>query len=189
MVKVETSPRKQRVMRGPWLVYIIQSTTSTRTYVGCTNNFARRIRQHNGDLAGGAKYTAGNLWAPVVLVEGFSDDQRHALQFEWALKHRKRRGTGNGSGVERRIRSLHQLLGQERVTSKAPPLIDVDICLTWHSAEACDFFKSLITASPLPMAPTEIMASRGDSTMENAQDAKLLLDAEDNINDDAIPVL
>ena len=27
------------------------------TYNGCTNNFKRRIRQHNGEIVGGAKCT------------------------------------------------------------------------------------------------------------------------------------
>ena len=32
-------------------------------------NFPRRLRQHNGEIAGGAKYTRkGGLWTPIWLV-------------------------------------------------------------------------------------------------------------------------
>lgn len=138
-------------MKGPWLVYIIQSTTSARTYVGCTNNFARRIRQHNGDLVGGAKYTRGNSWAPVVLCKGFADDQRHALQFEWRLKERKGRVKSGCSGVDRRVTSLHRLLGLDKVTAKAPPLCDTQVTLEWHSSSARSFFADLLASAPLPL--------------------------------------
>lgn len=36
-------------------VYIIEF--GQYSYVGMTNNFFRRIRQHNGEISGGAKYT------------------------------------------------------------------------------------------------------------------------------------
>ncbi|OGF40391.1 hypothetical protein A2477_02715 [Candidatus Falkowbacteria bacterium RIFOXYC2_FULL_47_12] len=32
-----------------WLVYIIYSKKSNKTYVGSSNNFKRRITQHNGN--------------------------------------------------------------------------------------------------------------------------------------------
>ena len=45
------------------------------TYVGCTNNPLQRIRQHNQEISGGAKYTSskGNLWEIIVLFEGFNN--------------------------------------------------------------------------------------------------------------------
>lgn len=43
--------------RGRQFVYILQSKAApTRTYVGVTNDIHRRLRQHNGHLAGGARY-------------------------------------------------------------------------------------------------------------------------------------
>jgi predicted GIY-YIG superfamily endonuclease len=59
-----------------------------RTYVGATVNFDRRLRQHNGEIKGGASYTrTGSGWQPVWLVHGFRS-QRECLQFEWAVKVR-----------------------------------------------------------------------------------------------------
>lgn len=52
-----------------------------------TNNITRRLRQHNGELVGGAKATS--RMRPVhlyCLIEGFPD-QIKALQFEWRVKH------------------------------------------------------------------------------------------------------
>ena len=39
-----------------YLVYILKS--DKYSYVGMTNDFLRRFRQHNGELKGGAKYTS-----------------------------------------------------------------------------------------------------------------------------------
>ena len=32
--------------------YILISNTNTRTYIGCSNNINRRLRQHNGEIVG-----------------------------------------------------------------------------------------------------------------------------------------
>ena len=77
---------------GPYSVYVIREVGGRgRTYVGKTNDLARRIRQHNGELAGGARATRGGAWEYALVVRGFECD-RHALQAEWRLK-RERRAT------------------------------------------------------------------------------------------------
>jgi putative endonuclease len=46
-----------------WFVYVLVSTGG-RTYVGIATDVARRLRQHNGELAGGARATRGHRpWA------------------------------------------------------------------------------------------------------------------------------
>lgn len=44
-------------MNNNYIIYLLYNTKSTCIYVGITNNPNRRIRQHNGELVGGAKYT------------------------------------------------------------------------------------------------------------------------------------
>ena len=44
-------------MNNNYIIYLLYNTKSNCTYVGITNNPNRRIRQHNGELVGGAKYT------------------------------------------------------------------------------------------------------------------------------------
>ena len=67
-------------------VYVLANTVDLRTYVGCTNDFARRRRQHCGFLVGGAKATRGcTTWYFHACVTGFAS--RHmALSFEWYVK-------------------------------------------------------------------------------------------------------
>ena len=68
-----------------WLCYLLLSEDDVHTYIGCTNDFPRRLRQHNG--RGGARYTRGHRpWRARFLVRGFASG-RSALQFEWAWKH------------------------------------------------------------------------------------------------------
>lgn len=40
-----------------WLCYTLLSHTGKHTYVGATCNLSRRVRQHNGEITGGAKAT------------------------------------------------------------------------------------------------------------------------------------
>ena len=46
-----------------WWVYVLVSVGDKRTYVGVTTDLQRRLRQHNGELTGGARSTrAGRPW-------------------------------------------------------------------------------------------------------------------------------
>lgn len=74
---------------NPWSVYLIYN--GNRTYVGSTTNVVRRLRQHNGEIVGGARSTrayAGS-WYLVTAVTGFSD-RSSACRWEKIVKSRAR---------------------------------------------------------------------------------------------------
>ena len=60
----------------------------TRTYIGATTDVDRRLRQHNGELSGGARKTSQRpgQWYRVCYLRGFTS-WREALQVEWRWKH------------------------------------------------------------------------------------------------------
>ena len=67
-----------------WQVYLLQCADSS-LYAGVTTDLARRIQQHNGQLAGGARYTRARR--PVALVWSKACDSRSdAQQREQALR-------------------------------------------------------------------------------------------------------
>lgn len=56
----------------------------TRTYVGWTLDLERRLKEHNGTAAGGAKFTRGQVWN-LVYAEKYRT-KRKAMAREYALK-------------------------------------------------------------------------------------------------------
>jgi putative endonuclease len=67
-----------------WYVYIVKCVDGT-LYTGVTTDIERRLRQHNGDLVGGAKYT--RVRRPVQMVwREEQPDQSSACQREAAIK-------------------------------------------------------------------------------------------------------
>ncbi|EPY49714.1 structure-specific endonuclease catalytic subunit [Schizosaccharomyces cryophilus OY26] len=70
--------------------YLIQSkkkASSRSLYIGSTPNPIRRLRQHNGEIQGGAwKTRNGRPWIVLCLVHGFPN-KISALQFEWIWQH------------------------------------------------------------------------------------------------------
>jgi len=93
-----------------WICYILQSHKfpgkNPRTYVGITNDLTKRLRQHDGEISGGAKSTAGKgPWKIAAFVGGFTGKQE-ALQFEWRMHHPGFRG----HGLEYRRKSLEKCL-------------------------------------------------------------------------------
>jgi len=67
-----------------WHVYLVECADSTY-YCGVTNNIGRRLKQHNGQLAGGAKYTRARR--PVrLLVAVACPDKSTACSLEYAIK-------------------------------------------------------------------------------------------------------
>ena len=82
-----------------------------RTYVGATLDVDRRLRQHNGELAGGARATSmvPGGWYRVCYVSGF-ENQREALRFEWWWKRRSSKF--KGSALERRQAALEAMVAE-----------------------------------------------------------------------------
>ena len=86
--------------------------------MGATVDLDHRLRQHNGEICGGAKATAKcpGGWQRLCHVEGFANEGA-ALQFEWAWKNWTKKC--RGGALERRIRGLFALVNSEKATSKA----------------------------------------------------------------------
>ena len=110
-----------------WSLYVIANRGCT--YVGVSPDPVRRLRQHNGEIKGGAKYTTskGSGWKHICLVSGFRT-KIEAMQCEWAVKHFPPRNAG---GIENRIKKLYGVLSKERWTSKAPLAKEVSLHIEW----------------------------------------------------------
>ena len=68
-----------------WHVYMVRCADNT-LYAGVTNNLQRRIKQHNGELRGGARYTASRR--PVVLAwEEETNSRGMAQKREIEIRH------------------------------------------------------------------------------------------------------
>lgn len=109
-----------------WKFYIIAN--DGLTYAGVSPYPERRLRQHNSELKGGAKYTTskGPGWQHVCLISGFNKIQ--ALQFEWAVKHCPPRNAGR---ILNRLKKMVEVLNRERWTSKAPLSSEIPLHITW----------------------------------------------------------
>lgn len=122
----------------PHLCYLLKSINTNRTYIGYSNNLGRRIRQHNGEIVGGAKSTRiGKPWKIIGYISGFPD-KSSALKFEWKnhnlwsprSKYHCRKSRGKLSktqkqqasnfrkrGLQGRIETLYHVLSLKRWTS------------------------------------------------------------------------
>jgi len=72
-----------------WHVYMLRCAND-HMYCGITNDLARRIKQHNGELRGGAKYTRANSPCSLVYDE-IVDNKSVALKREAEIKKLKRK--------------------------------------------------------------------------------------------------
>jgi predicted GIY-YIG superfamily endonuclease len=130
--------------------------------VGVTNNMDRRLRQHNGQLSGGAKYTSSTgrqPWHVVCTITGFRG-KVEALQFEWALHHAQRTARRSfGSGLPGRWRKLQYVCGKARWTGPAPPASDVPLCISVRCAQHS------LDVSKLPPHVTLVHAGGGSNVV------------------------
>ena len=92
-----------------YVCYLLCSETTNKTYIGITNHLTRRIRQHNGECCGGAKYTtSGRPWKIYGYVKGFGTNKSSVLKFEWRWKYMSRKEKGDALG--KRLLSLNKLI-------------------------------------------------------------------------------
>lgn len=94
-----------------YLVYLLVNSSNNCTYIGSTNNFQRRLRQHNGELVGGAKYTkAMKKEGEWVCYGKISNLNKHlALSIEKKIQKRTRKSSGKNP-LDRRINCINKLL-------------------------------------------------------------------------------
>lgn len=77
-------------MSESWTVYLLECADGT-LYTGIARDLERRLSQHNGELAGGPKYTRGRR--PVRLLwQAEAADRSVALRREAAIKRLTRKG-------------------------------------------------------------------------------------------------
>jgi predicted GIY-YIG superfamily endonuclease len=98
-----------------YIIYLLYNTCNNNTYIGITNNKDRRIRQHNGDLVGGAKYTTCKKgegeWLYYGWIRTINEDgiqKNIALSIEKKIKIRSKKC--KGSPIERRLKAIENLL-------------------------------------------------------------------------------
>ena len=110
-----------------WVFYIIQNKQFT--YAGVSPDPVKRLRKHNGEICGGAKYTAskGPGWKHVCIVSGFQN-KIQSMQFEWAVKHAPPRNVG---GIKSRMKKLNDVMQKERWTSKSPLASEVPLTVKY----------------------------------------------------------
>lgn len=74
---------------NPHICYLLSTLDGQRTYNGYTNNTTRRIRQHNGEISGGAKATRGR--GPWHYIAWITSPEwtcaNEALSLEWHIRY------------------------------------------------------------------------------------------------------
>jgi len=79
-----------------WTLYLLYHSASNRTYLGVTTDVERRLRQHRGEIVGGARFTSriqkahpNCKWQLVVTLSSFPN-QSEVTRWERLLKLKTR---------------------------------------------------------------------------------------------------
>ena len=115
-----------------FLVYVLKN--NTKTYIGYTNDFLKRWKQHNKYISGGAKYTTNNVgyWEPICIIDGF-ECKCEAMRCEWRLKRVR--------GYEKRLQQINNIFCNEKKFTKK----GLDIDLLNLKIYVKDEYKNLFT--------------------------------------------
>lgn len=102
-----------------WLVYCLINQDCTKSYIGTTTDIERRLRQHNGEIKGGAKATRStkSKWAVFITVGDF-DTQSESCQFEYNWKHAKISKKEFSTIKEKKCKTLEKLEIKESLKIK-----------------------------------------------------------------------
>lgn len=115
-------------------VYLLKSETTRRTYIGYTIDVKKRLRKHNGEIKGGAKYTRyGRPWKLICYVTGFPYEKT-ALQYEWRNHHPPRWLRRKGAGIPRRIKIMKGILQLEKFTNNCIPTSDLKLMIVFEDS-------------------------------------------------------
>lgn len=90
-------------------VYLLVNDIDNCTYIGCTNNLTRRLRQHNRELVGGARYTTNKKckWSYYGYISNL--DRHTALSIEKKI-HIHSKKTKGITPLDRRLNCINNIL-------------------------------------------------------------------------------
>ena len=71
-------------LQKKWLIYILECRDGS-LYCGITNNIEKRLKQHKGEIKGGAKYTRSH-WPCKLVYKEKSASRSQALKREAIIK-------------------------------------------------------------------------------------------------------
>ena len=81
-----------------YIVYLLINTSIKNTYLGITNNSTKRLRQHNGEIKGGAKYThsfkGDGIWKYCKIK---NLNKSEALSLERTAKNKRKSNRTNSN--------------------------------------------------------------------------------------------
>lgn len=118
----------------PHFCYILHnSMRPSTTYNGYTVNTIRRLRQHNGELAGGARATSrlvqrGGQWAYLAIVSAVGMTKHVGLSLEWHCRYPtcRRPRPAHLQGPAGRLRGLALALAHPKFANLTGVTIHVD---------------------------------------------------------------
>lgn len=124
--KSENAEKKEKETEKRYFCYILGQTRQLnngtgRTYNGYTVNLNRRLRQHNGEIKGGAFATKGiGPWEFIAVMTCDTWNNVRAMQVEWLIRYptRKKPRPSSFAGAKGRISSLVEVckrLGDDSV--------------------------------------------------------------------------
>lgn len=85
MIEKEISKNIKHDTTYPYHVYIVRCNDDS-LYTGITNDLERRLRQHNGEMRGGANYTHSRRPVELLYIEKYLT-RKEAAQREYEIKH------------------------------------------------------------------------------------------------------
>lgn len=118
-----------------YLLHSLNPKFPNRTYIGYTVDLKNRLRKHNGELVGGAKYTTvGRPYYMVLYISGFPS-KNVAMQFEWRMHHpngkKGKRGRNRKTGLAGRYEVLEKVLNLTQWTANSPYCGLLQLTINW----------------------------------------------------------
>jgi len=117
-------------MESTFCVYILRSETDpTKMYCGYTNNIQRRIRQHNGEIKGGGKYTSANRpWKIAAIIHTTSKSE--SLKVEYCTKaknYKSQKGMPTECPVRRRVWLMKSSMSMHNIPEDKVTFFDEEL--------------------------------------------------------------
>ncbi len=117
-------------------IYLIahdRKEIKTHTYIGCVEDFLRRLDQHNGQISGGPRITrrAAGSWEPILILK-LSREQRalaKTIKNEWKQTSR---------GLESRIRKGFALAVKYQLPCSVKKNISYEVPILSHLKDQWD---------------------------------------------------